>query len=77
MARMKTGEDKAHSSKITDERNARVHLSYWAGRVAKDIEPLEIQIVDRWAIQRAAFQNQEHDVCGLQSRTKVWHDPTE
>ena len=36
----KTGEDKAHSSKITDERNARVHLSHWAGRVAKDIEPL-------------------------------------
>jgi integrase len=39
----KTGEDKAHSSKITDERNARVHLSHWSGRVAKDIEPLEIQ----------------------------------
>jgi integrase len=40
----KTGEDKAHSSKITDERNARVHLSHWAGRVAKDIEPLEVQL---------------------------------
>jgi integrase len=39
----KTGEDKAHSSKITDERNARLHLSHWSGRVAKDIEPLEIQ----------------------------------
>ena len=39
----KTGEDKAHSSKITDERNARVHLSHWSGRVPKDIEPLEIR----------------------------------
>src|SRR5437016_13441932 len=40
----KTGEDKAHSSKITDGRNARVNLSHWAGRVAKDIEPLEVQL---------------------------------
>jgi integrase len=39
----KTGEDKAHSSKITDGRNARLHLSRWSGYVAKDIEPLEIQ----------------------------------
>jgi integrase len=39
----KTGEDKAHSSKNTDERNARVHLNHWSERVAKDIEPLEIQ----------------------------------
>lgn len=39
----KTGGDKAHSSKITDERNARVHLSHWSGYVAKDIEPLTIQ----------------------------------
>jgi hypothetical protein len=39
----KTGEDKAHSSKNTDERNARLHLSHWAEYVAKDIEPLEIQ----------------------------------
>jgi integrase len=39
----KTGEDKAHSSKITDERNARRHLSHWAGYVAKDIEPLQVQ----------------------------------
>jgi integrase len=39
----KTGDDKAHSSKITDGRNARLHLSHWAGRVAKDIEPLEVQ----------------------------------
>ena len=41
--RKKTGEDKAHSSKITEERNARVHLNHWSGHVAKDIEPLEIQ----------------------------------
>jgi integrase len=39
----KTGEDKAHSSKITDGRNARLHLSHWSGYVAKDIEPLVIQ----------------------------------
>jgi integrase len=39
----KTGEDKAHSSKITDGRNARLHLSHWYQHVAKDIEPLEIQ----------------------------------
>ena len=39
----KTGEDKAHSSKNTDGRNARLHLSHWAEYVAKDIEPLEIQ----------------------------------
>lgn len=46
----KTGEDKAHSSENTDERNARLHLSYWAGRVAKDIEPLEIQ---EWIDQKS------------------------
>ena len=39
----KTGEDKAHSSKNTDGRNARLHLSHWSEHVAKDIEPLEIQ----------------------------------
>ena len=39
----KTGEDKAHSSKNTDGRNARLHLSRWSQHVAKDIEPLEIQ----------------------------------
>jgi len=39
----RTGEDKAHSSKKTDERNARLHLSRWSGRVAQDIEPLEVQ----------------------------------
>jgi integrase len=39
----RTGEDKAHSSKNTDKRNARVHLSHRSTRVAKDIEPLEIQ----------------------------------
>jgi hypothetical protein len=39
----KTGEDKAHSSKNTDVRNARLHLSHWSEYVAKDIEPLEIQ----------------------------------
>lgn len=38
----KTGDDKAHSSKTTDERNARLHLSYWSARVAGEIEPLEI-----------------------------------
>ena len=39
----KTGEDKAHSSKNTDGRNARLHLSRWSQHMAKDIEPLEIQ----------------------------------
>jgi integrase len=39
----KTGDDKAHSSKNTNERNARVHLSYWSEYVAMGIEPLEIQ----------------------------------
>jgi len=39
----KTGEEKAHSSKNTDDRNARLHLSHWSEYVAKDIEPLEIQ----------------------------------
>src|SRR5437870_11748506 len=39
----KTGEDKAHSSKNTDGRNARLHLSHWSKYVAKEIEPLEIQ----------------------------------
>ena len=39
----KTGEDRAHSSKITDGRNAQLHLSHWSRHVAKDIEPLEIQ----------------------------------
>jgi integrase len=40
----KTGDDKAHSSKTTDERNARLHLGYWSARVAGEIEPLEIQV---------------------------------
>jgi hypothetical protein len=31
----RTGEDKAHSNKITDGRNARLHLSHWAGYVAR------------------------------------------
>jgi integrase len=39
----KTGDEKAHSSKNTDDRNARLHLSHWSEYVAKDIEPLEIQ----------------------------------
>lgn len=39
----KTGEEKDDSTKRTDERNARNYLSHWADRVAKDIEPLEIQ----------------------------------
>jgi integrase len=39
----KTGEEKAHSSKHTDDRNARLHLSHWSNYVAMDIEPLEIQ----------------------------------
>jgi integrase len=39
----KTGEDKDDSTKRTDEQNARNYLSHWADRVAKDIEPLEIQ----------------------------------
>jgi hypothetical protein len=43
-SKKKTGEDKAHSSKNTDERNARLHLRHWEGRVAKDLEPLEIQL---------------------------------
>jgi integrase len=38
-----TGEDKAHSSRITDGRNARLHLSHWSGYVAKEIDPLEVQ----------------------------------
>jgi integrase len=43
-SKKKTGEDKAHSSKNSDERNARLHLRHWGGRVAKDLEPLEIQL---------------------------------
>jgi integrase len=39
----KTGDEKAHSSRNTDERKARLHLSHWEGRIAKYIEPLEIQ----------------------------------
>jgi integrase len=39
----KTGEDKDESTKVTDERNARNYLSHWADRVAKDLQPLEIQ----------------------------------
>jgi predicted DNA-binding transcriptional regulator AlpA len=39
----KTGGDKAYSSKITEGRNARLHLSHWLQHVAKDIEPLEVQ----------------------------------
>jgi len=39
----KTGEEKDDSTKETDKRDARKHLSPWADRVAKDIEPLEVQ----------------------------------
>ena len=39
----KTGEEKDDSTKRTEERNARNYLSHWADRVAKKIEPLEIQ----------------------------------
>jgi hypothetical protein len=41
-SKKKTGEDKAHSSKNTDERNARLHLRHWEERVAKDLEPLDV-----------------------------------
>jgi len=41
----KTGEEKDDSTRRTEERNARNYLSHWADRVAKKIEPLEIQ---RW-----------------------------
>ena len=43
-SKMKTGEDKAQSSKNTDERNAGLPLRHWEGRVAKDLEPLEVQL---------------------------------
>jgi integrase len=39
----KTGEDKDDSTKVTDERNARNHLSHWADHVTKDMEPWKIQ----------------------------------
>jgi integrase len=39
----KTGEEKDDSTKRTEGRNARNYLSHWADRVAKKIEPLEIQ----------------------------------
>src|ERR1700727_742169 len=43
-SKMKTGEDKAQSSKNTDERNVGLPLRHWEGRVAKDLEPLEVQL---------------------------------
>jgi integrase len=40
----KTGEDKAGSTRLTDARNARLYLQpMWGDRIAKDVEPLEIQ----------------------------------
>jgi integrase len=39
----KTAADKAHSTKKTDARNARLHLSHWEDRVAKDMQPGEVQ----------------------------------
>lgn len=39
----KTGTDKDHSTKATDRHNAEDYLSYWASRIAKDIQPVEIQ----------------------------------
>ncbi|HLX84851.1 MAG TPA: site-specific integrase [Terriglobales bacterium] len=38
----KTGGDKAASTKKTNKKNAS-HLNYWSERIAKDIEPVEIQ----------------------------------
>jgi integrase len=39
----RTGKDKAHSTKSTEEANARNYLSYWSDRVACEIEPAEVQ----------------------------------
>jgi len=39
----KTGDDKDHTTMTTDKHNAKKHLSYWSNRLAKDIQPLEIQ----------------------------------
>ena len=39
----KTGEEKAHSSLEGDRSRAKVHLIFWNDRVAKDIQPQEIQ----------------------------------
>ncbi len=39
----KTGRDKAHSTKNTEARNARLYLSSWDDRVAKDLQPAEVQ----------------------------------
>lgn len=42
--RTKSGREKDESTKQTDQSNARLYLRpQWAGRVAKDIEPLEVQ----------------------------------
>ena len=39
----KTGEEKAHSSLEGDRSRAKVHLIFWNDRIAKDIQPQEIQ----------------------------------
>jgi integrase len=39
----KTGEEKAHSSLEGDRSRAKVHLIFWNDRVAKNIQPQEIQ----------------------------------
>ena len=39
----KTGEEKAHSSLKGDLSRAKVHLVFWENRIAKDIQPQEIQ----------------------------------
>jgi integrase len=39
----KTGEAKDHTTMATDRHNAETYLCHWSERIAKDIQPLEIQ----------------------------------
>jgi hypothetical protein len=72
--RKKTGEAKAHSSRNTEARNVRLHLNHWAERVAKGIEPLEIQ---RWLDQKTQglrSKTQKHDVRRVQPWAEIRDD---
>jgi hypothetical protein len=66
----KTGEDKDDSTKRTEERNARNYLSHWADRVAKGIEPLEIQ---QWLDKQSygIRSKLRHDERRIQARSEM------
>jgi integrase len=60
--RTKTGKLRAHTTRNTDKRNCRIHLSYWSRHVAKDMQPDEVQ---EWINQQS--QGMQSKLCWTMS----------